>query len=165
MLVPATLYKDEICNELIAHSYTEDMFYYTGSLECYLPKIEPDSDANNCQYAIVDGDKLIVYFEYLVDWYTSCVCCFGLFAFYRNNAIIGLDVYMELERIISDYHIHRVECRMIGGNTVEKHYDNFCKKYHGNKFVLTDAVKDRQGNYHNDVIYEIIFPKEKEFRN
>ena len=46
---------------------------------------------------------------------------------------------------------------MISGNPVEKHYDKFCEKYGGKKFILADAVKDRQGNYHNDVIYEIIF--------
>ena len=46
---------------------------------------------------------------------------------------------------------------MVGGNPVEKHYDKFCKKYHGKKFVLTDAIKDRCGKYHDDIIYEIIF--------
>ena len=46
---------------------------------------------------------------------------------------------------------------MVGGNPVEKHYDKFCKKYHGKKFVLTDAIKDRYGKYHDDIIYEIIF--------
>ena len=46
---------------------------------------------------------------------------------------------------------------MVGGNPVEKHYDKFCKKYNGKKFILTDAVKDKYGKYHNDVIYEIIF--------
>ena len=47
-----------------------------------------------------------------------------------------------------------------GGNPVEKHYDKFCQKYHGKKFVLTDAIKDRYGKYHDDVIYEIIFEQE-----
>ena len=46
---------------------------------------------------------------------------------------------------------------MVSGNPVEKHYDRFCKRYNGRKFVLTDVFKDRYGNYHNDVIYEIIF--------
>ena len=40
---------------------------------------------------------------------------------------------------------------------IEKHYDKFCKKHNEKKFVLTDVFKDRYGNYHNDVIYEIIF--------
>ena len=45
---------------------------------------------------------------------------------------------------------------MIGGNPVEKHYDKFCEKYNGTKHVLKDAIKDKFGKYHNDVIYEII---------
>ena len=48
---------------------------------------------------------------------------------------------------------------MVGGNPVEKHYDRLCKRYNGNKFVLTDVFKDRYGKYHDSVIYEIIFDK------
>ena len=50
--------------------------------------------------------------------------------------------------------------RMVGGNPVEKHYDRFCDRYNGKKFVLTDAIKDRYGIYHTDVIYEIVFEQE-----
>ena len=45
---------------------------------------------------------------------------------------------------------------MVGGNPAEKHYDKFCKKYNGKKFIFTDCFKDRNGNYHNDIVYEII---------
>lgn len=45
---------------------------------------------------------------------------------------------------------------MISGNPVEKHYDKFCEKYNGHKHILKDAIRDRQGYYHDDVIYEII---------
>ena len=38
----------------------------------------------------------------------------------------------------------------------------FCKKYNGKKFVFTDCIKDRNGNYHNDVVYEIILNKKIE---
>ncbi len=80
-------------------------------------------------------------------------------SFKRNDKTIGFDVLRELRKIINDYHIHRLEWRMIGGNPVEKHYDKFCNRYHGKKFVLTDCFKDRYSNYHDDVIYEIIFDK------
>ena len=160
MLVPAILYKDEICRGFMEYNYTEDMIYYTGYLGNSLPSIEENNDGYKYQYAIVDNGKLIGYFTYQIDWYVSCAHCFGLFSFDRNNKIIGLDVYRELKKIINDYHIHRIEWRMIGGNPVEKHYDRFCKKYHGKKFVLTDAIKDRCGKYHNDVIYEIILEQE-----
>ena len=67
-----------------------------------------------------------------------------------------------MEKIIKEYNVHRISWRMVSGNPVERHYDRFCDKYGGKKFVLTDAIRDRSGNYHNDVIYEIIFQKSKD---
>ena len=157
MLVPAILHKDEICKRFLEYNYSEDIIYYTGYLGNSIPTIEENSDGSLYQYAIVDNGNLIGYFTYSVDWYSSCAHQFGLFAFDRNNRTIGLDVYRELKKIINGYHIHRLEWRMIGGNPVEKHYDNFCEKLHGKKFILTDVVKDRFGKYHDDIIYEIIF--------
>ena len=157
MLVPAILYKDEIHKNLLKYSYTEDMTLYSGWLGNSIPNMQEDEDCSCIRYAIVDDNKLIGYFTYQVDWYASCARCFGLFAFDRNNKIIGIDVYRELKKIINDYHIHRMEWGMVSGNPVEKHYDRFCNKYHGKKFVLTDTFKDRHGNYRDNVIYEIIF--------
>ena len=157
MLVPAILYKDEIRKRFAEFNYTEDMVFYTGYLGNSLPRIEDSGDGGGYQYAIIDNDKLIGYFTYSIDWYSSSARCFGLFSFNRNNKLIGLDVRRELRKIINDYHIHRLEWRMVGGNPVEKHYDKFCEKYRGKKFVLTDVIKDRYGKYHDDVIYEIIF--------
>lgn len=159
MLKPALLYKEEIQKELTKHNYTEDMIYYTGYLGHSLINIAENNDGDLYQYAIVENDKLIGYFTYHVNWYASCVSRFGLFAFDRNNRTIGIDIYKELKKLINDYHIHRIEWYMISGNPVERHYDKFCKKYNGRKFVLTDAVKDRYGKYHNSVIYEILLNK------
>jgi len=156
MLMPAILYKKEIQKELVKHNYTENMMFYTGYLGYSIANIEEANGGDLYQYAIVENDKLIGYFTYQVDWYSSCARSFGLFAFDRKNITIGLDVYRELKKLINNYHIHRIEWRMISGNPVEKHYDNFCKKYNGNKFVLTDTLKDRFGKYHNSVIYEVI---------
>lgn len=160
MLVPAVLYKDEIKRKILEYKYTNDMMYYSGWLGDSIPNIDDDSE-DNCtvQYAIVDGDNLIGYFTYMMDWYTSCASCFGLFSFDRGNKIIGLDVRREMEKIIKEYNVHRISWRMVSGNPVERHYDRFCDKYGGKKFVLTDAIRDRAGNYHDDVIYEIIFQK------
>lgn len=157
MLYPAILYTDEIRKEFAKYIYTDDMIYYTGYLGYSLPQIENKSDGDVYKYAIVDNGKLIGYFTYCINWYSSCASCFGLFSFDRNNKTIGIDVYRELKKIINQYRIHRIEWRMVGGNPVEKHYDRFCKKFNGNKFILTDAVKDRAGKYHNDIIYEILF--------
>ena len=158
MLVPAILFKDEIHKMFLKYTYSDDMSYYAGYLGNYIPKISEDNDDGSLyQYAIVDNDRLIGYFSYRIRWYDSCAYNFGLFSFDRNSSIVGYSVYKELKKIIYDYHIHRIEWRMVGGNPVEKHYDRFCKKYNGKKFILTDAVKDKYGKYHNDVIYEIIF--------
>ena len=162
MLVPAIIYKDEICKRFLKYAYSEDMINYTGYLGYSMPTIAEENNGNLYQYAIVDNDRLIGYFTYQIDWYASCANCFGLFSFDRSNSIIGRDIYRELKKIINDYNIHRIEWRMVGGNSVEKHYDKFCKRYNGRKFVLTDAIKDRSGKYHDDIIYEIIFEQEGE---
>lgn len=160
MLEPAILHADELRKKIMKYIHTDDMIYYTGCLSCSVPIFNDDIDGGLYEYAIVDKGKLIGYFTYRIDWYVSCVSRFGLFSFdERNNQTVGIDVYRELRKLINQYHIHRMEWRMVGGNPVEKHYDRFCKKYHGNKFVLTDAIKDRTGKYHNDIIYEIIFSR------
>ena len=99
MLVPAILYKDEIHNRIAEYAYNEDMIYYTGYLGFSLPTFDNNSDGDCYQYAIVDNGKLIGYFTYMIDWYSSCAHCFGLFSFDRNNRTIGLDVYRELKKI------------------------------------------------------------------
>lgn len=161
MLKPAILYKDEIHKKFQEYAYSDDLIYYTGYLGNEMPIINENNDGYNFQYAIVKDGKLIGYFTYCIDWYTSCASRFGLFSFDRGNSTIGLDVYREMKKLINDYRLHRIEWRMIGGNPVEKHYDKFCKKFNGKKFVLTDAVKDMQGKYHEDVIYEIILRRAK----
>jgi len=162
MLVPAILYKDEIYKKFSEHNYSDEMFFYSGYLGNQMPNIENNSDGAYYHYAILDDyGELIGYFTYYIDWYSSNVCNFGLYAFDKNNVVIGYDVYKEIKKIINDYHIHRIEWRMVGGNPVEKHYDRFCKRYKGKKFVLTDSIKDRYGKYHNDIVYEIIFNDKK----
>lgn len=162
MLKPAILYKDEIVKKMCEYIYSTDMMFYSGWIGFDPPEISPNSDGTNYQYAILDKGEVVGYFTYIIDWCSSQAKCFGLYSFDKGNKIIGIDVYRELKKIINEYHIHRMEWRMIGGNPVEKHYDKFCKKYNGKKFVFTDCIKDRNGNYHNDVVYEIILNKEFE---
>ena len=157
MLVPAILFKDKILEEFKKYYYTEDMMYETGGLTNWLPNIQEETESGRFQYAIVDSkQKLLGYLDYHVDWYSSCASRFGLISFDRGNPTIGRDLCSELNKLINDYKLHRIEWRMIGGNPVEKHYDKFCEKYNGTKHVLKDAIKDKFGKYHNDIIYEII---------
>ena len=51
---------------------------------------------------------------------------------------------------------HRVEWRMVGGNPSERSYDKFLKRHNGNKHILKDSIRDKYGNYRNDIIYEIV---------
>lgn len=158
MMKPALLYKEEIQNSLNNYAYDDDMFLYSASLGYCTPNFE-DSDGSLYQYAILDNkeERVVGYFTYCIDWYSSCARNFGLFSFDRKNSTIGIDVYHEIRKLISSYKIHRIEWRMVSGNPVEKHYDKFCRKYNGSKLILRDAIRDRQGCYHDDIIYEILF--------
>mgnify|MGYP003184639190 FL=1 len=155
MLVPAILYKDQIEKEFQKLYYTEDMFYYTGCLTQWYPNIKDIPGDGEFDYVIVNNaDKLIGYLSYRVDYYSSKVYNFGLVSFDRGNPIIGNDLYKKLEELV--FHFHRIEWRMIGGNRVEKHYDKFCKLHNGQKHILKDSIRDKNGNYHDDIIYEIV---------
>lgn len=160
MLVPAILYKDEIINGLAKYIYEDEMTFYSGWNGYTLPEIPNEFDGYNYRYAIIDENSVVGYFCYYYDTHSRCLSNFGLYSFDKGNPIIGKDILREIRRIIKKFKPHRMEWRMIGGNPVEKHYDRFCQKYHGRKFILTDVFKDRYGKYHNDVIYEIIFEQE-----
>lgn len=157
MLVPAILYKAQIIAEFQKRFYTTDMFFETGVLDNWLPEISEAIDASKQQFAIVDNNKnLIGYFAYCIDWHVSSASKFGLISFDKGNPIVGLDVYKTIRKLLYKYKLHRIEFRMIGGNPVERHYDKICKHFGGTKYILKDVTKDRYGEYHNHVIYEII---------
>lgn len=155
MLVPAILYKEEIIKGMQKNFYTDDMMYETGCLGNWFPDIADCSEDHQFQYAIVDNnEKLIGYLGYKVDWYSSKAYNFGLFSFDRGNPLVGRDVFKKLEELVSTF--HRIEWRAVGGNPACRGYDKFIERHNGNKHILKDSMKDRNGNYHDDIIYEII---------
>lgn len=154
MLVPAILYKEEIIKNMQTYYYTNDMFYETGCMDNWVPNIMDCPDENNFQYAIVHNDKLLGFLSYRIDWYVGKAYNFGLFSFDRGNPIVGKEIFNKLEELISKF--HRVEWRMVGGNPAERGYDHFLKRHNGNKHILKDSIRDRDGNYRDDIIYEII---------
>ena len=99
-LVPAILYKDEIKKQILYHAYDDEMFLYTGSNGFSTPEIS-DEGEGIYQYAIVDDKKLIGYFSYALDMYSSNANCFSLFSFDKGNPIIGISVFRELEKLIN----------------------------------------------------------------
>lgn len=156
MLVPAIIHKNQIAAEMQKLYYTDNMLYLTGSRRNWNPDIQEEPDEGAYQFAIIDKNKLIGYLCYYIDWYGSCANRFGLVSFDKGNSTIGVDVYKTIRHLIDDYKLHRIEFRMVGGNPVENHYDNICNHFGGTKHILRDAIKDYQGNYHDDIIYEII---------
>lgn len=157
MLVPAITRKIEIENEFAKRFYSDDMFYETAGLTNWIPMISSETNDGRHQYAIIDSsDKLIGYLDYSIDWYTSVARNFALISFDKGNPIVGETLFKEMIKLINEYKLHRIEWRMIGGNPAERGYDHFVKKYNGRKHILTDAIRDKYGKYHDDVIYEII---------
>lgn len=155
MLVPAIIYKDEIEKQMKMRQYSDEMLFYNGWLGFEF-SIHETSDGNMYEYAIVDKDEVVGFFVYSVDWVARSINSIGLFSF-KTSSVIGIDVYKEIKKMIRDYKFHRISWRMVSGNPVEPHYDRFCNRYKGVKHILRDAVVDRYGKYHNDIIYEIIF--------
>ena len=157
MLVPAILYKEEIAKNFKKYYYTDDMMYETGGLSNWTPNIQEETESGRFQYAIVNSkEDLIGYLDYHIDWYGSSAYSFVLISFDRGNPIIGKDLFNEMEKLIHEYKLHRIEWRVVSGNPVKKHYDKFCKKYNGNIIKLTDVFKDKYGNYRDSYIYEIL---------
>ena len=164
MIKPAILFKEQITMEFNKYFYTQDMFYETGCIEGWVPEIEEHPNGNKYQWAIVDSnDKLIGFISYYIDRYTDSVNNFGLLSFDRGNVIIGKEVYNLLEDLASKH--HRVEWRAIGGNPANKAYEKFCKKHNGTKHILKDACRDADGIYHDDIIYEIVKDRRKNYDN
>ena len=75
-------------------------------------------------------------------------------SFDRGNPVVGEELFNKMEELTKK--LRKIEWRMVGGNPVEKHYDKFCKKHGGNKHILKDSIRDLNGNYRDDIIYEII---------
>lgn len=155
MLIPAILYKEQIIKNMQKYFYTNDMMYETGCMENWTPQIYDCPNESQFQYAIVDkNEKLIGYLGYYVDWYASKAYNFGLFSFDRGNILVGKEVFNKLEELVQKF--HRVEWRAVGGNPACRGYDSFIKKHNGTKHVLKDSIKDKNGEYYDDIIYEIV---------
>ena len=155
MLVPAILFKNEIQKEFQKYYYTPDMMYETGCMNNWSPVIVDCPDESQFQYAIVDKDeKLVGYLAYYVDWYASKAYNFGLFSFDRGNILVAKDTFDKLEELVKT--LHRVEWKAVSGNPACRGYDSFIKRHNGVKHVLRDSIKDKDGKYHDDIIYEIV---------
>lgn len=100
------------------------------------------------------------YISYKIDFYSSCAYHFGLVSFDSGNILNGMALNEVMDKLINEYKVHRISWQMVSGNPVEKAYNRFCKKYHGNRVVLHDTFRDRTGEYHDSIYYEI-FPNKR----
>lgn len=155
MIVPAITVKDEVEKLFKQQFYTEDMFYYVGGVDSFPLEISQSTDNGRYEWAIMDGDKVVGFIAYVIDWYSQGVYNFGLISFDKGNPKVGIGI-KDVIKLLLFYHIHRIEWKMICGNPVERHYDFWCKKFGGKKIELRDVTKDYQGNFRNSVIYEVI---------
>ena len=152
MLKPAIMYKEELNKKFAEVLYDERYFYYTGYAHANtLPEIKDVEE--RYQYAIVKDNEVIGFFAYWIFAGTDTVDRFGLFSF-KSDPIIGIDVMRKMEELIKNH--RRIEWRKIGGNKVERHYDRIVKRHNGNKVVLHDVCLDNEGNYRDEMIYEIV---------
>lgn len=159
MLIPAISVKEEIEKKFTEILYSNDYFLYSGfAHDCTPPTIHPED--YRYDYACVeekDGKRNVIgFFSYFEDVSSNSVQRFGLISFDKGNTLFVKDVFTKIEELYRTH--HRIEWRMIGCNPVKRHYDKFCKKYNGNVVVLHDYLKDKEGNYVDEYIYEIINP-------
>lgn len=165
MLRPAVLYREQIIRNFQERFYTDDMQCLSYGGSNVLPSIDDEPFNSEFQYAVVDDndpEKLIGFISFHVDWYVSMALDFIALSFDKGNILMGKAMKEVIDMISKEFHLHRMEWFMNGGNPVEKSYDRFCKMYNGNKYVLHDAMKDKSGKYRDRIIYEIIFDKSEE---
>lgn len=157
MLRPAILYKDEIIRKFREQFYTRDMMYVCGDIDNWSPDIVECPDEFTFQFAVVnEHNNCIGFIGFKIDWYSSYANRFAIMSFDKGNILFGKALKEIIYMLVYDFKLHKIEWGMISGNPVEKSYDKFCKKYNGNKYIFHDSIKDKRGNYHDRIIYEVI---------
>lgn len=163
MIVPAILYKEELIREFDKLRYTEKAMLFNGCIQDDSLQISDEPSENRFQYAIVDhNEQLVGYISYWREWYDDSATNFGLISFMdriegRSTAPIMASAIREIIHQLDG--VHRIEWRCIGGNPAARTYARICEKVKGYRFRnlwLFDVFKDRQGNYRDCYIYELI---------
>lgn len=156
MLKPALRFKNELLSKFAAVLYTEDYFYYYGYEDgSILPKI--DEQEYVYQYAIVDkNNEVLGYLSYRIEPTTNCAHNFGIYSFKKGSYIVGKDIKTKLLELVEQ--CDRVEWCAVSGNPAIRSYDRFLKSINGrvrNKVELHNCIKDKHGQLHNSIIYEV----------
>lgn len=160
MIEPAILYKNDIISKFNSLLYTDKYFWYNGGIDNYEYEIREEGD--KFQFAITHQNQLIGFISFRIDWYCSCAFNFGLVKFVDSPSTIPIitNAIRKVIRMISGFNMHRIDFRCVSGNPAEEGYDRiisrFNNEYDISKFAFKDNIKDRHGNYHDTIVYELI---------
>lgn len=171
MLVPASLYKDEIEKQFKAIQYTDKYLWYTGSIENYDMEVKTEGD--KFAFAIVEpfynqyckSDYFLLgYVSFRVDWYSGMAYNFGLIRFEESKKAtkVMASAIREIIRMVESFNLHRIDFRCISGNPAETKYDGIVAllinqgKYDVETPIFRDNIKDTHGKYHDTICYELI---------
>lgn len=176
MLVPASLYKEEIEKQFKAIQYTDKYLWYTGSIDNYDMEVKTEGDM--FAFAIVEPFAsryckteyfLLGYISFRVDWYCSMAYNFSLIRFNNSPKATGImtSAIREVIRMVESFNLHRIDFRCVSGNPAEFSYWRIMKlveksgKWHWHEIKFTDNIRDTHGNYHDTIVYELIRREEK----
>ena len=170
MLVPAACYKEEIEKAYARLAYTEKLMWYDGCIDNFRHELTDESDKYH--FAIVENNTLLGYISFRVDWYCSMAYNFGLMSFIDeyadDNDFYGckstkpaiFKAIREVIRMVESFNLHRIDWRCVSGNPAERGYlgilKHFEDKYDIARGVFRDNMKDRHGNYHDTIMFEMI---------
>ena len=170
MLIPAIQYKEEIEKQFQRIQYSEKYLWYTGSIDNY--DIEVKTEGDKYSYAIVESGQVLGYISFRIDWYCSMAYNFSLIRFlpyyfdnptqeYKDSTLKMASAILEVIRMIESFNLHRIDFRCVSGNPVWKKYEHLLLWFHrrdwiGNMIVFRDNIRDREGDYHDTICYELI---------
>ena len=170
MLVPAGIYKEQIEKAFNAEQYSEKLFWYDGSIDNYPHEVTTEGD--KYAFAIVHSGQVIGYVSFRIDWYCSCAFNFSLIKFldiyfenstqeYKSSTPLMISAIREIMRMIKSYSIHRIDFRCVSGNPAIRGYTGIIQQIEKQNYSVKisrfrDNIKDRQGKYHDTIMYEMI---------
>lgn len=170
MLIPASCYKEEIEKAFAKLAYTDKLMWYDGCIDNFRHELTDESDKYH--FAIVENNTLLGYISFRMDWYCSMAYNFGLMSFtdtyeddndfygYKSTKPAIFKAIREVIRMVESFNPHRIDWRCVEGNPAARGYLGILKlfedKYDIARGVFRDNMKDRHGNYHDTIMFEMI---------
>lgn len=158
MLKPAQLYREELQEKLIEAWYNPKyQYYFSGA--AYTLSI-PDNNEFRHDFVHLDKDGNIDgYFSYQIDWKAKSLYNFGLIGFKDKNGIFMYECINRLWNFIQSEKIKRAEFWAWADNPVIEMYDRIVDRFYPLGYRAGKLTRSGffGGEYHNSIIYEILF--------